>query len=206
MEKLTKTAKNLDTFFKVLQNIIKVAMIVVVCVLLCLTIANAVNPDAVIANGSYKIGIGSLSINLTEEYSVADNNMILIYAWIAAGLAIVAVAAIYYAIGQIRKILQPMMEGNPFHHTVSENIRKMAFVSIVLGIVANVASYLETLSALNMLEQINIQELVKDGKIESVTANFNMDVTFIVVFFLLLLVSYIFRYGETLQKQVDETL
>ena len=99
-----------------------------------------------------------------------------------------------------------MSEGNSFHSTVSMNIRKVAYVSIVLGIVANIASFIETFNALRMVDSFNLLQYVQEGTIQSVTANYRFDITFIVVFFILLLMSYIFQYGEELQQQVDETL
>ena len=201
-----KTSKKLDTFFKVSQRIIKIAMIVAVGVVAVLTVANFVNPDAVIAEGYYSIDVGSVTINLTEGYSTEDNNMVLSYVWIVMGLAAAAGVAVYYALGQVRKILQPMTEGNPFHPTVSTNIRKIAYVSIVLGVIANVVSFLQSFGAVAMIEKIKLLDYVKEGTIQSITANSQIDLTFLVVFFILLLVSYIFRYGEELQQQVDETL
>ena len=206
MDKLMKTSKKLDTFFKVLQKIIKITMIVAVCVVVVLTVANFVNPDAVIAEGYYSIDVGSVTINLTEGYSTEDNNMVLSYVWIVMGLAAAAGVAVYYALGQVRKILQPMTEGNPFHPTVSTNIRKIAYVSIVLGLIANVVSFLQSFGAVAMIEKIKLLDYVKEGTIQSITANSQIDLTFLIVFFILLLVSYIFRYGEELQQQVDETL
>ena len=206
MDKLIKTSKKLDTLFKVLQRIIKIAMIVAVCVVAVLTVANFVNPDAVIAEGYYSIDVGSVTINLAEGYSTEDNNMVLSYVWIVMGLAAAAGVAVYYALGQVRKILHPMTEGNPFHPTVSTNIRKIAYVSIVLGVIANVVSFLQSFGAVAMIEKIKLLDYVKEGTIQSITANSQIDLTFLVVFFILLLVSYIFRYGEELQQQVDETL
>lgn len=206
MNKLMNTAKKLDTFFKVLQKIMKITLIVVVCVLAVLTITNFVNPDAIIANGFYSVDVGPITIKLAESYSPEDNNMLLAYLWLGIGFVAIVVIALYYAFGQIRKILKPMSEGNPFDSTVSVNIRKVAYVSIVLGIVANVASFIETFVAIKMIDRFNLLENVKEGTIQSITANFSMDVTFLVVFFILLLISYIFSYGEELQQQVDETL
>ncbi len=206
MEKLMKTAEKLDSFFKVLQRIIKISMIVAVCVLGVLTVANFVNSDAVIANGHYSIDMGPITIKMAEAYSPEDNGMVLVYSWITIGLIIIAAVASYYAFEQVRKILQPMAQGNPFHHSVSVNIRKMAYVSIVLGIVANIASFIETFSAMNAINKLKIFETVKEGIIHSITVNYNMDLTFLIVFFILLLMSYIFHYGEELQQQVDETL
>jgi len=206
MDKLTRTAKKLDTFFKVLQRIIKITMIVIACVLGVLTVANIFNPNAIIANGQYSLDIGPITIKLAESYSPEDNNMVLVNAWIVMGIATVVGIAVYYAFGQVRKILQPMSEGNPFHPTVSMNIRKIAYVSIVVGIVANIVEFFKTLNAIKMIEKLNLLEFVQNGSIQSITTNFNIDLTFLVVFFILLLMSYIFRYGEELQQQVDETL
>ena len=192
MDKLMKTSKKLDTFFKVSQRIIKIAMIVAVGVVAVLTVANFVNPDAVIAEGYYSIDVGSVTINLAEGYSTEDNNMVLSYVWIVMGLAAAAGVAVYYALGQVRKILQPMTEGNPFHPTVSTNIRKIAYVSIVLGVIANVVSFLQSFGAVAMIEKIKLLDYVKEGTIQSITANSQIDLTFLVVFFILLLVSYIF--------------
>ena len=132
--------------------------------------------------------------------------MVLSYVWIVMGFAAAAGVAVYYALGQVRKILQPMTEGNPFHPTVSTNIRKIAYVSIVLGVIANVVSFLQSFGAVAMIEKIKLLDYVKEGTIQSITANSQIDLTFLVVFFILLVVSYIFRYGEELQQQVDETL
>ena len=206
MDKLTRTAKKLDTFFKVLQKIIKITMIVIVCVLGVLTVANIFNPNAIIANGQYSLDIGPITIMLAESYSPKDNNMVLVNAWIIMGIAIVVGIAVYYAFGQVRKILQPMSEGNPFHPTVSMNIRKIAYVSIVVGIVANIVEFFKTLNAIKIIEKLNLLEFVQNGSVQTITTNFNIDLTFLVVFFILLLMSYIFRYGEELQQQVDETL
>lgn len=206
MDKLIKMAKKLDLFFKVLQRIIKICMIVVVCVLGALTIANMINPGAIIANGSYSIDIGPITVKLMESYSPKDNNTLLMYAWIESGLGIIAAIAVYCALGQIRKIFQPMAEGHPFHPTVSVNIKKVAYVSLVLGLVANVVSFIETFKVITLIDNLRLFEYAKEGIIQSVTTHYHMNLTFFVVFFILLLMSYIFRYGEELQQQVDETL
>ena len=57
-----------------------------------------------------------------------------------------------------------------------------------------------------MIEKIKLLDYVKEGTIKSITVNSRIDLTFLAVFFILLLTSYIFRYGEELQQQVDETL
>jgi len=206
MDKLMEIAKRLDVFFKVLQKIIKIAMIVIVCVLGFLINANVVNSNAIIASGFYSMDIGPITAKLAEGYSPVDNNMVLAYAWIGMGLAAITAIAVYYALGQVRNILQPMSEGRPFHPTISVNIRNIAYVSIVLGVVGNIGSYVKTLNTVKMIENMNLIEYVKNRGVQSIELNFNVDLTFLLVFFILLLMSYIFQYGEALQQQVDETL
>ena len=117
--------------------------------------------------------------------------------------AVVFVAVLFYAIGVIRKILAPMTQGDPFHPTVGREIRRLAFASLAIGIIQNAMSAVEVFSVLHIFD---MNALLQGSKIQSVTSNFNFELSFIVVFFVLLLMSYIFQYGEGLQKLSDETL
>ena len=201
-EKMMKTARSLDTFFKVIRRIIAVSMIVAVCVIAVLTVVNWINPDAVIGEGFASVDLGPLTIELAPEYA-PDNHTILLYSWIYIALGAICAAVIYYALGQIRQILRPMMQGDPFHASVSESIRRIGYVCLVLGVAQNVAGAVETV---NVIRNFGLDRLVSGGQIVSVTANFSVDLTFLLVFFLLMLTSYIFRYGAELQKLSDETL
>ncbi len=199
---LSTTARRLNTFFKVLQKIILVCIIVVVAVLLVLTIANAVNPDAVIGTELNSVDIGNISLVLEEELT-PDNDSILAYVWVYTFLGIVCAAVVWIALGYIRKILYPMGEGQPFHPDTSRYIKKLAILSLVLGVAQNIGSVVTTLAA---LRSFGLDKLVANGVIRSVSANFTLDLGFIVIFFVLLLTSYIFSYGAELQKLSDETL
>lgn len=200
--KLMKTAKRLDAFFKVMQRIIAVCMIVMVVVVGVLTVVNAVNPEAVIGEDFHMIDIGPVTVELAEELA-PDNGAVLTYAWIAVALGLAAAAAVYWAFGCIRKILAPMTVGDPFHESVSTNIKKVGYAVLVWGVISNVGKMLETSAA---LRYFNFESLAATGEIRSVTVNYQFDLTFLLVFFLLLLVSYIFRYGTELQRLSDETL
>lgn len=200
--KMMKTAARLDTFFKVMQRIIAAAMIVMVAVVGVLTVVNAVNPEAVIGEDFHMIDIGPITVELAEELA-PDNGAVLTYAWIAVVLGLGAAAATYWAFGCIRKILEPMKVGDPFHETAGGNIKKVAYAVLLWGVVENAGKLLETSAA---LRYFNFDSLAAGGDIRSITVNYHFDLTFLLVFFLLLLVSYIFRYGTELQRLSDETL
>lgn len=200
--KMISTSKKLDTFFKVLQKTIIVCMIVVPCLLVVLTIANIVDPNAVIGRGFNMTSIGPITLELAEEQA-PGNTTILIYCWTLSALMAVCAVIVYRAFGLIRKILKPMTEGRPFEPSVADDIKKISFVCLALGIVQNIAGAIEVTSAIHNFDLTN---LIVSENVLSVTANYSFDFTFLIMFFVLLLISYIFRYGAELQQQADETL
>lgn len=202
MEKLASTAKSLDVVFKVLQHILVICMIVVLCILTVLTIVNAVNPNAVIGDELNTVDIGPVTFELGEEYTPA-NGRILACGWASAVAQVLSVVILYLGLNCIRSILRPMAEGNPFHPDTARYMKKLAGLSLALGIVQNVGNILESTVA---LRSFNLDALMEGGMIRSVTVNYTFDLGFVIVFFVLLLMSYIFSYGAQLQQLSDETL
>lgn len=202
IDKLSSTARKLGVFFKVIQKVVWISMLVVLCVLTVLTIVNAVKPGAVIGTDLNVLDVGSISIELAEEHT-PDNASILGYTWAYALLGGACAAVIYLALGYIRKILAPMAEGSPFHQDTARYLKKLAILSLILGIVQNAGGIVQTVFA---LRSFGLGSLAESGAIRSVTANFTLELGFVVVFFVLLLMSYIFSYGAQLQQLSDETL
>lgn len=200
--KLKKNAQRLDTLFKVLQKILLIAMVVVVCTFLVLTIANAIDPNVIIGENLHEIDVGLITITLNEGYT-PNNGSILTYGWILLSLGGASVAVTYYAFGCIRKILQLIIQETPFYASVGTHIRKVGYVCVALGIVENVAGILETH---NLLENYGLSTLLNSTLISDITVNYQLDLTFLILFFVLHLLSYIFEYGAQLQHLSDETL
>lgn len=200
--KFTKIAQRLDTLLKVLQKVSLIGITVALMAFIVLTIANAVDPNVILGEDFHEIDVGPITIILAEG-SAPDNNSILIYSWILLLLGGVCAGVIYFAFGCIRKILQPVIQGNPFYPTVGKDIRKIGYVCIVLGIVDNIANITEIH---NILANYGLSNLANNGLISKVSVNYNIDLTFIIIFFVVLLLSYIFEYGAQLQQLSDETL
>ena len=196
MEKLMKTSKNLDFFFSVMQKIIIVAVAIVLIATAALTFLSG---DTV---GGGIIDIGGVQFDISDEFAPIKKDF-LVYVWIMITLLILIVTVIYYMFSIIRKILQPMKEGCPFDKSVGYNIRKIANATIILGILANTISAVKTVGAILVFR---FSELFAEGAVEKVTAHLSFDVTFFIVYFILLLISHVFIYGAELQKLSDETL
>lgn len=202
VQKMTSMAGKLETFFKVMQRIVGIAVIVVICVLTALTVANAVNPDTVIGTGFNVLEIGGVSIELEEAYA-PDNTAVLWYAWGYAVVGALWGGCLYVGMGYLRKMLLPMAEGRPFHPETAGHIRKLAVLSLILGVVDNAGGFLEAVSAVWLFKLDALQDV---GAIRSVTVEHSFDLSFVVVFFVLLLISCVFAYGAQLQQLSDETL
>lgn len=200
-QKMMKTATTLDTLFRVLRKIELIALIVLVVALGVITVVHFVNPDAVIGTGFNSLDVGNITLNLPME-SAPSNRQILVHTWIIALFAIGSGMILYSILLQAEKILQPMKEGNPFHVSTSKNIRTMGVLLLALTVVENLAQFALTAYANSMLKA----HLLPQSQILSITSNFELNLTGVLVFFILLLISYVFQYGAQLQQLSDETL
>ena len=105
--------------------------------------------------------------------------------------------------GYIREILKPMTEEKPFAAIVSTNLKKLAKLSIVIGILVNIIILSEQIM---MIFVFDLPSLLISEKIVHVGGMFKIDLTFLIYWAILMLLSYVFRYGESLQQLSDETL
>ena len=200
--KMIKTAKGLDMLFKITQRIIAVVIPVMLVLMIALTIANAVNPGVVIGEDFHLVDLGGFTFEL-EPGHIPDNATVLRSAWIMAAFATLSAAAMWYAFAQLRKLLAPMKEGLPFCDATCEALGRLSWCAVIMGVIANIGAAVETASLMNIYQ---LRELLAGGAIVSISPNFTFELDFLVVFFVLQLVRYIFRYGTQLQQLSDETL
>jgi len=202
MNKTAKIAKVLDRVLKVLHTAVLIGAGVLVCVVAVLSVVNAVQPGAVIGENFHLLEVGPLTFELAPEYA-PDNDAVLAYVWLCTPVMAVYAAGICLAIRYVRKILQPMAQGQPFTAGVSGCLKKLSYISLALGVVQNVASFVETGL---MLSHFRIGELLQGSAVRAVTANYTVDAGFVVVFLVLFMMAHIFAYGAQLQQLSDETL
>lgn len=201
-DKMRKMAGILDKIFKVLQSLITAGVIAGLIVVSVCTVVFKVNPDAVIGEGFCRISVGSVQIEVAPEYA-PDNSGILAYSWIAMVLGAVSLMTLWFGIKYLRKILEPMKEGNPFHADTASCFRKLAWIVLLFGIIRNAVQTVMTYAAVHIwhLDILPVAEGISNLKISAGT-----DCNFLFLFAALLLMSCIFRYGASLQKLSDETL
>lgn len=203
MNKLTITAKRLDTFFKIFHIAVTV---LAVSALVCLGVIAFgflldLNPD-MLATGYDGIDVGFLELELAEDF-VPDKHDRLLQTAIQLVLNFVFCLFGRASISCIREILKPMTNNEPFSSIVSTNLKKLGKLTIALGIGMNLVKLVDQLI---LVFALDLPSLLISEKIIHVGGTFTFDLSFLAVTALLFLLSYVFHYGEELQQLSDETL
>ena len=203
MNNLTNTAKKLDKVFEIahivfgalaIASIVGVALIVVAYVL-------KLDPEF-IGTDYEQFDIGYLELEIAPAFA-PDKWLVLAQ----AAFTLLVSCRLFYdgrrGLGYVREILKPMIDEKPFDSIVSTNLKKLAKLSIVIGILVNIIILSEQIMTVFIYD---LPGLLISEKITHVTGMFKIDLTFLIYWAILMLLSYVFRYGESLQQLSDETL
>ncbi len=198
MDKLKKTARILDKVLKVIFWILVVAVGIVVIGAGVMGIRCAMGYEMDLY--SAEISIANIDFKLKQSLLMSQQDAIFFYGAIVA-FAVIAAAVIGSIIHILRKIFKPMKEGAPFVGTVSTDIRKLGHVYMVGSIVLQWMENLILYSNEGLIKQMVAESVA------SINITYEViDSSMFLVGILLFMLSYIFRYGEELQQQADETL
>ena len=203
MNNLTNTAKKLDKIFSIAHIVLGAIAIACVVLFALIGIAYLFKWDPEMIGTDYEnFDIGFLELTVAKAYAPGKWLVLL-----QAAITLLAGFRLCFdgrkGVGYIRQILRPMMDEKPFDRIVSTNLRKLARLSINLGILANVILLADQIMAVFVYD---LPALLISEKITQVNGMFNVDLTFLIYWAILMLLSYVFAYGEQLQQLDDETL
>ena len=199
-ERLIGTAKRLDKILKVVQIVNIVGGVLVIFGFLILNIAYLVNSENVNTADIIKFSTGEFSLELATG---AEMGIDLAYGWVNCVWTVALLAILWIGFRYVRKIMVPMMEGNPFDRSISDYLKKLSFLTLVYGIIGNMGAAMITSMKINHYQ---LERLVDGKNILAIIPDYRLELGFLIVFFVFLLASYIFRYGAELQQLSDETL
>ena len=203
MNNLSNTAKKLDKVLEIVHIVFGALAIACIVGVALIAAAYILKWDpSMIGTGYENFDIGFLELTVAEAY--APNKWLVL---LQAAITLAVSCRLLYdgrrGVGYIREILHPMTEEKPFDTIVSTNLKKLARLSINLGILYNIILLSEQIITVFVYD---LPGLLISEKIAHVGGMFQVDLTFVVYWAVLLLLSYIFRYGEELQQLSDETL
>ena len=203
MNNLSNTAKKLDKVFEIAHIVLGALAIACIVGVALIAAAYVLKLDpAMIGTGYENFDVGFLEFTVAESYA-PDKWLLLLQAAITLLVSCRLMYEGRRGVGYIREILLPMKEGKPFDTIASTNLKKLAKLSIVIGILYNIIILSEQVMSVFVYD---LPGLLISEKITHVGGMFNADPTFLVYWAILLLLSYVFRYGEELQQLSDETL
>ena len=203
MNNLTNTAKKLDKVFEIAHIVFGALAIASIVGVALIAVAYILKLDPTFIGTDYeKFDIGFLEMEVAPAFAPSK--------WLVlaqGAITLLVSCRLFYdgrrGIGYIREILKPMIEEKPFDSIVSTNLKKLARLSIVIGILVNVIILSEQIMTVFVFD---LPGLLLSEKITHVSGMFQVDLTFIVYWAILMLLSYVFQHGESLQQLSDETL
>ena len=203
MNNLSNTAKKLDKVLEIAHIVFGALAIACIVGVALIAVAYILKLDpAMIGTGYENFDIGFLELTVAKGYA-PDKWLVLLQAAITLTVSCRLLYDARRGVGYVREILHPMTEEKPFDSIVSTNLKKLAKLSINLGIFYNIIILSEQILTVFVYD---LPSLLISEKITHVGGMFNVDLTFLIYWAILLLLSYVFHYGEQLQQLSDETL
>lgn len=202
MNKISVTAGKLERALQILQAITVIAMIfslfgTAVMAMVCLH-----DPAFLQEHLSTTVTLGALELTLKQVPGASIGQTMLYLAFLLASAA-VSIFLAFRGLRCLRRVLTATAEGRPFDPDNAVQLRQMAWLYLIHG-VAN--SLLSLADARFNLWLFPVETMMASGLFEQVEVNYRFPLSFLPVFFLLLVLSWVFAYGAELQRQSDETL
>ena len=197
--KLTRSAAVIDRILKILQGF-ALAGVIVAAIFIPLT---AILGEKIIASAD-TLTLGAMQFHLAgtaENYLDLPNIKLSIIVMLIG--MILACAAGWYCLKVLREILAPMKEGYPFAAGISGKVRKLGWTVLICGGFVELG---RVLTELFEARAYRIEALMNPGLVDSFTYNVEFNLWFVVTALIVFFLSYIFRCGEALQQEADETL
>ena len=200
MKKMSEYARKLDDLLKLFVKLVIIFATVGIVIMGAFAFIPALTDQI---TGTWTLELGDVKLTLAE--AITDNTAFLHSQAVAIILQLAVSAGIlWYGCVVLRKILTSIGNEQPFDGTVSGNVSKLGKVLVVASVANNVA---ECIGKALIYHACNINELLQSDMIVGVTTEFTLvDAELMFTGALVILLSYVFKYGEELQKQADETL
>lgn len=195
--KMVKSAKVIDRILKILQGfMIGFGIAAAVFIVLAYAIGEEIVMDATL------VEFGDLSLRLKDS-AVPEFDALRTGIVIKLAAVIVMMAAGWYLMHVIRLVLVPMKEGRPFEEGTALKISKLAWTELIAGALIEGCRVFGQIAE---LKGYDIGQLINPETVLSYDYMYAFHFDFVIVALILFFVALIFKYGENLQQEADETL
>lgn len=203
MEKLKKLSKVMNVVFKL------VLLIAVVRFVMCL-VDLGTNGIALLKEnqGAEFLKISDFTLGNCRWHFL--NGQEIETEYFIKGIILELVEAVFNLIGIVflvcafGKLLKPMTQGEPYNGTASKTLRTLGVGCILICIVGNVISYIQATRSAHILSEI--RRIFMPVTLTGIEVEFSISLGYLIIGIMTFVLSLVFRYGEELQVQADETL
>ena len=200
MNKVMKISKTLNTIAGVIRTILKVAAIIIAVAVAILMFVSS--EHEMWRNGTYTLGLGQVTLELVPDVSIStETTRLLMIGGLIFCIPLLLFSAKYLHI--IQDILIPMSQGKPFDRSVSSSLRKLSFITLIIGVISEIGNAVAVLVPISCFDP---SILFNPEYVSGYTLGTVLNLNFLLPCAILYLMSHVFRYGEELQQLSDETL
>ena len=195
--KLSKTAQTVDRIIKICAHISK-AFVIVFLIFSILVLLG----EKIFAASSLTAELGFVKVHLAPDHQ-GISVMVKIYTVVSLLCGCVGCAMLAYICSLLRQILAPMKEGRPFDKRVCADMRKIAWAILIGG---GIDQILKLIEQVFVIKALPMDKLFSADVVTRTEYMFEINGGFVLLFFVVLFLSYIFSYGQVLQEEADETV
>ena len=197
--RVMNTASVLDKIFKVLQGFAIAGMIVAVVFM----ILTAIFGEKIIADAS-SIDFTGMELELTGDRATYLNMpWVMGHIYSSLALVLICCGASWFGLRVLRDILGGMKEGTVFAEGISKKIRRLGTTVLIGGGVTEICS--KVCSIIEM-KAYNWDVILNKSVVSGIEYGAQLNTWFIIAALVIYFLSFVFRCGERLQKESDETL
>jgi len=203
MDKLVSTARIIDRIFRIVSVLLTIALIACAVGLGIIGAAKIFDlPTEMVGSVDGQLSFGALTLHVAEgALPVFDTMLLHMAIMLVMGIGVAIIAKL--CVRTIRQVLAPMTRGEPFHSEVSGHLRKLGWLSLILGLAAQI---MEAVSMLTIAAMYRLDQLLVSDRIYMVEVAPSLDLSILIVPAVFFLLAYVFKYGAELQTLSDETL
>jgi hypothetical protein len=194
--KMVKAAKVIDKVLRILRGFVLVGCIACAACMVLVPIFR----ESIIA--VEYINLGNVSLTIADD-SIVNWNALILSQEIEFFAGLIGCAFVWYAFTLLLRVIAPMKDGRPFEAGISNQIRKLALITLVGGAITETATVFASRTAMNAYD---FAALLNSSVVSKYSYNGTFDPSFLAGAAILFLLSCVFRYGEELQRESDETL
>ena len=192
LEKMQKAAK-------VLLPLLKLGLVLTVGMSLFILVMSGVNLY-MIADGQM-VGRPDFYTAGPLEFELMNTDHMATLPAICLGMAMAAVnlVAMIYIYPQAKRILEGLQAGKPFTSQISQKLHKIAFAVLVSDGLISVLRYVE---ATVWYQRLHLETALLNENVVHCVFKPDFSLTFLFAFIAIMMLSWVFHYGETLEETI----